>query len=66
MPRPGALLRALGDSTQRVIHHVLMYVFTASLVVHLYTAILANLEERNGVIASIVGGVKFERVEESQ
>jgi Ni/Fe-hydrogenase 1 B-type cytochrome subunit len=61
----GALLRALGDPTLRVIHHILMYLFTAFLVVHLYMAILADLEERNGVIASIISGVKFERVEES-
>jgi Ni/Fe-hydrogenase 1 B-type cytochrome subunit len=61
----GALLRALGDPALRVIHHILMYLFAAFLVIHLYMAILADLEERNGVMASIISGVKFERVEES-
>jgi hypothetical protein len=48
-----------------MIHHSLLYLLAAFLVVHLCRAIPADLEERNGVIASIVSGVKFERVEES-
>ncbi len=57
----GRLLNLFGDPLLRTTHHILMYFFGIFLVTHLYMAILADLEERNGVMASIISGVKFER-----
>jgi Ni/Fe-hydrogenase 1 B-type cytochrome subunit len=62
----GQLNEFLGDQTLRAIHHGLMYLFVIFFVVHLYMAVLADIEERSGGITSIISGVKFEEFEEDQ
>jgi Ni/Fe-hydrogenase 1 B-type cytochrome subunit len=58
--------RIVGEQTIRLIHHLLMYLFGAFLAVHLYMAVLDDVEERNGAITSIVSGVKFEDLQEQR
>ena len=59
----GWLLALFGNQTLRLVHHALMWLFAAFFVVHLYMAVLADVEERNGALTSIISGVKFEKVE---
>ena len=56
----GWILTLVGNQTVRLIHHALMYLFGVFLVVHLYMAVLADTEEGNAPITSIVSGWKFE------
>ena len=56
----GWLLTLFGNQTLRWVHHALMWLFAAFFVVHLYMAILADVEERNAAITGIVSGVKFD------
>ena len=42
----------------RVVHFLLMFVFGAFTVHHVYSAILVDLDERNGELSSIVTGYK--------
>jgi Ni/Fe-hydrogenase 1 B-type cytochrome subunit len=56
----GWILTLLGNQNVRLIHHALMYLFGVYLVVHLYMAVLADTEEGNAPITSIVSGWKFE------
>lgn len=71
-PYPGGLWRVtfgwlttlFGDPILRLIHHGLMYLFGIFLLVHLYMAVLGDVEEGNAPITSIISGIKFERVEE--
>ncbi len=56
----GWLLTLFGNQNLRLIHHALMWLFAAFFVVHLYMAILADVEERNAAITGIVSGVKFD------
>jgi Ni/Fe-hydrogenase 1 B-type cytochrome subunit len=44
----------------RLLHFLLMFVFAAFTTHHVYSAILIDLEERNGEISSIVTGYKTE------
>jgi Ni/Fe-hydrogenase 1 B-type cytochrome subunit len=56
----GWILTLFGSQTVRLVHHALMYLFGAFLVVHLYMAALADVEEGNAPITSIISGWKFE------
>ncbi len=56
----GWILTLFGNQTVRLIHHALMYLFGAFLIIHLYMAALADVEEGNAPITSIVSGWKFE------
>lgn len=40
---------------------MIRWVFGAFFIVHLYTGILAEIEERNGALGSIFGGCKFDK-----
>jgi Ni/Fe-hydrogenase 1 B-type cytochrome subunit len=60
----GWLTILFGDPIFRLIHHGLMYLFGIFLLVHLYMAVLGDVEEGNAPITSIISGIKFERVEE--
>ncbi len=60
----GWLLTMFGNQALRMTHHVMMWLFGAFFIVHLYMAVLADVEERNGALTSIISGVKFEHVEE--
>lgn len=56
----GWLLPLFGSQTLRLVHHLAMWVIVVFFIVHLYMGILAEIEERNGTLGSIVGGSKFE------
>jgi Ni/Fe-hydrogenase 1 B-type cytochrome subunit len=62
----GQLDEFVGDQTLRLIHHGLMYLFVVFFVIHLYMAVLADIEERSGGITSIISGVKFEELSKDQ
>ena len=57
----GWLLDLFGNQTLRMIHHTLMWLFAAFFIVHLYMAVLGEIEEQNATITSIVSGVKVEQ-----
>ena len=56
------LLTSVGGPILRLIHHGLMYLFGIFLLVHLYMAVLGDVEEGSAPITSIISGIKFERV----
>ncbi|MEW6182141.1 MAG: Ni/Fe-hydrogenase, b-type cytochrome subunit [Bacillota bacterium] len=56
----GWLLPLFGNQNLRLTHHLLMWVFAAFLIVHLYMSVLAEIEERNGTLTSMFGGYKTE------
>ena len=47
------------NQTLRLIHHSLMWVFVVFFLVHLYMAVLDDVEERDGILSSIINGVKW-------
>ncbi len=47
------------NSTIRLIHHALMWLFLIFFIIHLYLAALIDLTERGGIISSIVIGYKY-------
>ncbi|MBU0490542.1 MAG: Ni/Fe-hydrogenase, b-type cytochrome subunit, partial [Chloroflexi bacterium] len=50
----------LGQSQQlRLIHHLLMWVFAAFTVIHLYMAVLYDIMEGEGTFSSMISGNKF-------
>ncbi|HZS00823.1 MAG TPA: Ni/Fe-hydrogenase, b-type cytochrome subunit [Chloroflexota bacterium] len=49
----------LGIQPVRQLHYLLMFVFWAFTIHHVYSAVLVAGEERNGLIGSIVSGYKF-------
>ena len=49
----------------RLVHFLLMFVFGAFTVHHVYSAILVDLDERNGELSSIVTGYKTDVLEEA-
>lgn len=62
----GWMLDTFGSQSIRLLHHGLMYAFAVFLVIHLYMAVLGDIEEGNAPITSIVSGWKFERAEEDK
>jgi Ni/Fe-hydrogenase 1 B-type cytochrome subunit len=54
----GWLITIFGASYVRLIHDLLMYVIIAFTVFHVYIGILIDMEERSGLMASIVTGFK--------
>ncbi len=66
---PGAtafwwLRELLGPQTIRLIHHLCMWLILAIALFHVYSSVLVDLLERNGLIASIFSGYKFATREE--
>ena len=55
----GWLFGVSANQTLRLIHHSLMWVFIIFFLVHLYMAVLDDVEERDGLLSSIVNGVKW-------
>lgn len=53
---PGLLF---GEQGIRLIHHLLMWVIMAFAIHHVYSALLVDHWERNGLMASIFSGSKF-------
>ena len=47
-----------GIQTVRVVHYVIMFLFLAFAIHHVYSAILVDIEERTGVMSSIFSGYK--------
>jgi len=52
------------NQTLRLVHHLLMYVFIAFFIIHLYMAVVYDILEGEGTISSIVSGYKFARADE--
>jgi len=50
---------AFGIQRIRLVHFLLMYVFIAFAIHHVYSAVLVSIEERNGLLESIVTGYKY-------
>jgi Ni/Fe-hydrogenase 1 B-type cytochrome subunit len=48
----------IGVQYVRSIHYFLMFVFLAFIIHHVYSAVLVSIEERNGLLESIVTGYK--------
>ena len=55
----GWLLALLGNQTLRLVHHALMWLFGIFFIVHLYMAVLEELEEREFSLSGIVSGIKL-------
>jgi Ni/Fe-hydrogenase 1 B-type cytochrome subunit len=51
--------RWFGIQYIRLVHYFLMYIFLAFMIHHVYSAVLVSIEERNGLLESIVTGYKF-------
>jgi Ni/Fe-hydrogenase 1 B-type cytochrome subunit len=49
----------IGIQSIRLIHYLLMFAFLAFMIHHVYSAILVSIEERNGLLESIVTGYKY-------
>lgn len=55
----GWLLTLFGNQTLRLIHHAMMWLFGIFFIVHIYMAVLEEVEEREFSLSAIVSGVKF-------
>jgi Ni/Fe-hydrogenase 1 B-type cytochrome subunit len=51
-----------GIQTVRLLHNILTFLFIAFMVHHVYSAILIDIEERNGVLSSMFSGYKNIRI----
>jgi hypothetical protein len=47
----------------RLVHFLLMFVYIAFALLHIYTSILIDVEERNGELSSIITGYKANLLE---
>lgn len=56
----GWLIVLFGAQSVRLVHHVLLWLFVAFFIVHLYLAVLDDIEEHSGGFVSIISGEKFE------
>ena len=55
----GWIVNGLGVQTVRLIHHLLMWAIIAFMIHHVYSALLVDHWERNGLMSSIFSGNKF-------
>jgi Ni/Fe-hydrogenase 1 B-type cytochrome subunit len=62
----GWLIILFGAQAVRLVHHVLLWLFVTFFIVHLYLAVLDDIEERSGGVVSIISGEKFEPVMEQK
>ncbi len=60
----GWLRELLGTQNVRLIHHFAMWAILAIALFHVYSCILVDHIEKNGLVSSIVSGYKFPTVEE--
>jgi Ni/Fe-hydrogenase 1 B-type cytochrome subunit len=60
----GWLPDLLGLQTVRLVHHLLMWAIVAFMVHHVYSALLVDHTERNGLMSSIFSGYKFVTLDE--
>jgi Ni/Fe-hydrogenase 1 B-type cytochrome subunit len=49
----------LGNQVVRLIHHCVMWLLIGFIIHHIYSAVLLDIEEGNGLVASIFDGYKF-------
>ena len=54
----GWTYHVVSEPTLRLVHFLLMFVYGAFAVLHIYTSTLIDIEERNGELSSIVTGYK--------
>lgn len=54
-----------GIQAVRTVHHILTFLFIAFAIHHVYSAILVDIEERNGVISSIFSGYKNIKIDQT-
>jgi Ni/Fe-hydrogenase 1 B-type cytochrome subunit len=60
----GWLRELLGPQMLRLVHHLAMYAILAIAVFHIYSCILVDHIENNGLVSSIIAGFKFPTREE--
>jgi Ni/Fe-hydrogenase 1 B-type cytochrome subunit len=60
----GWLRELVGPQMLRLVHHLAMYAILAIAVFHIYSCILVDHIEKNGLVSSIVSGYKFPTREE--
>jgi len=56
----GWLITWFGAQPVRLVHHILLWIFAAFFIVHLYLAVLDDVEEHSGGFVSIISGEKCE------
>jgi Ni/Fe-hydrogenase 1 B-type cytochrome subunit len=56
----GWLLTLASNQTLRLVHHALMWVFGLFTIIHIYMAVLEEVEEREFSISAMIGGFKFD------
>lgn len=54
-----------GIQTVRVLHYILTFLFGAFAIHHVYSAILVDIEERNGVLSSMFSGYKNIKIDQT-
>lgn len=54
----GWIIMAFGAPVVRLVHDIVMYLIIAFTIHHVYSAILIDIEERSGLVSSIVTGYK--------
>lgn len=54
----GWMLVAFGAPVVRLVHNIIMYLIIAFTIHHVYSAVLIDIEERSGLVSSIVTGYK--------
>jgi Ni/Fe-hydrogenase 1 B-type cytochrome subunit len=54
-----------GIQTVRVLHYILTFLFAAFAIHHVYSAILVDIEERNGVLSSMFSGYKNIKIDQT-
>ena len=60
----GWLIDLLGPQTVRMIHHFSMWAILAIALFHIYSCVLVDHVEKNGLVSSIFSGFKFPTREE--
>jgi Ni/Fe-hydrogenase 1 B-type cytochrome subunit len=57
----GPVLSLLGAQSVRLVHHMIMWMLLGFMVHHIYSSILMDAEEKNGLLTSIFSGYKLVR-----
>jgi Ni/Fe-hydrogenase 1 B-type cytochrome subunit len=61
----GWIITLFGAQLVRLVHHVLLWFFVTFFMLHIYLAVLDDIEEKTGGLVSIITGEKYERAEET-
>jgi Ni/Fe-hydrogenase 1 B-type cytochrome subunit len=57
----GWIIIDFGVQRVRLVHHLLLWLFVAFFIVHIYLSVLDDIEEGTGDVVSIISGGKYER-----